>query len=258
MPYATNDDIRIYYETEGSGPPLLLHHGFTMSHQVWRRRGYIDALRGDYELILMDARGHGASDKPHDPVAYALDKRVADVVAVLDDAGIERPIFWGDSMGGHVGYAIAQYAPDRFTALVIGGSHPYPRDREASRQWAESLRQDGIANFVAVLERHFGMFSPEMRALILANDADALAACELAAGAAPSFADALENAPIPMLVYVGERDDACEKAGEAAANPRVTFIKLSGLDHVQCGERSDIVLPHVRAFLANENGALNA
>ena len=63
---------------------LVLQHGFSESVVDWYEAGYVDALRSDYRLILIDARGHGASDKPHDPGAYELERRVADVVAVLD------------------------------------------------------------------------------------------------------------------------------------------------------------------------------
>jgi pimeloyl-ACP methyl ester carboxylesterase len=67
MPYATNDGVCIHYQEEGSGPPLVLLHGFTLSLEHWRDSGYVTALRDDSRLILMDPRGHGASDKPHDP-----------------------------------------------------------------------------------------------------------------------------------------------------------------------------------------------
>ena len=128
MPYAINDGVRIAYERVGSGPPIVLHHGFSGSRRSWREHGYVEALKGDYALLLLDARGHGTSDKPHAPAAYTDERRAGDVLAVLDDAGIERAIFWGYSMGGHVGYAIARDAPTRFRALIIGGMHPYPRD----------------------------------------------------------------------------------------------------------------------------------
>jgi len=75
MPYATHGDLRIHYETDGSGPPLVLQHGYTLSLKRWYALGYVDALRARYRLILVDARGHGESDKPHDPAAYGLHLR---------------------------------------------------------------------------------------------------------------------------------------------------------------------------------------
>ena len=72
MPYADNDGIRIHYQVEGEGPPLVLQHGFSESVVDWYEVGYVDALRSDYRLILIDARGHGASDKPHDTDSYAV------------------------------------------------------------------------------------------------------------------------------------------------------------------------------------------
>lgn len=73
MPYATGSDgVRIYYETVGSGPPLVLHHIFTGNLRDFNTYGTVDALRDRFTLLLMDARGHGRSDTPHDPASYAL------------------------------------------------------------------------------------------------------------------------------------------------------------------------------------------
>ena len=107
MPYADNDGVRIHYRVEGQGPPLVLQHGFSESVVDWYEAGYVDALRSDYRLILIDARGHGASDKPHDPDAYELERRVTDVVAVLDGLAIKKAVFWGYSMGGWIGFGTA-------------------------------------------------------------------------------------------------------------------------------------------------------
>ena len=82
MPYTDNQRVRIHYRIEGEGPSLVLQHGFLQSIEDWYECGYVDALKRDYRLVLVDARGHGSSDKPHDPDAYPLDNRVADVVAV--------------------------------------------------------------------------------------------------------------------------------------------------------------------------------
>jgi pimeloyl-ACP methyl ester carboxylesterase len=109
MPSANNHGVRIHYEVEGAGPPLILHHGTFMSGADWRDFGYTDALKHDHQLILMDARGHGASDKPHDPAAYEIVALVGDVTAVLDDLHIRRADFFGYSMGGWIGFGCAKH-----------------------------------------------------------------------------------------------------------------------------------------------------
>jgi pimeloyl-ACP methyl ester carboxylesterase len=64
MAFANNKGIRIHYEVEGDGPPLVIQHGYSDSIETWYELGYVDALKGTHRLILVDARGHGASDKP--------------------------------------------------------------------------------------------------------------------------------------------------------------------------------------------------
>jgi pimeloyl-ACP methyl ester carboxylesterase len=118
--------VGIHYEVEGRGSPLVLQHGFTDSLVSWYEYGYVEALASDHQLVLIDARGHGESDKPHDASKYADSAMPLDVVAVLDHLKIERSAFFGHSMGGTIGLALAQYAPARFTALGIGGSAPDP------------------------------------------------------------------------------------------------------------------------------------
>ena len=63
IPVTTNRGIRVYYEIVGSGPPLVLVHGFTQTNGQWRRyEGLVETLAADYRLILIDAHGHGKSD----------------------------------------------------------------------------------------------------------------------------------------------------------------------------------------------------
>ena len=61
MSYANNGGVRIHFEVEGEGPALVLQHGFTESVQDWYEAGYVEALKSDYRLILIDARGRGAA-----------------------------------------------------------------------------------------------------------------------------------------------------------------------------------------------------
>jgi pimeloyl-ACP methyl ester carboxylesterase len=126
MPYADNHGVHVHYEVEGEGPPLVLQHGFTDSLRTWYELGYVDALKQDYRLILVDARGHGSSDKPYEPEAYKPECNAADVVSVLTELGISRARFFGYSMGGWIAFAMAKYAPETIGALIIGGANPHP------------------------------------------------------------------------------------------------------------------------------------
>ena len=65
MPFADNQGARIHYQTVGSGPALVLHHGTLGSGADWADLGYVEALKEDHQLVLGLARGHGESDKPH-------------------------------------------------------------------------------------------------------------------------------------------------------------------------------------------------
>src|SRR3954471_17730477 len=98
MPFAQSDAGRIHYQVEGDGPPLLLHHGFTSSLEAWRFFGFTEALRSRYQVIMVDALGHGQSDKPHDIAAYSQLQRCRDVLAVLEALDIERVHYVGYSL----------------------------------------------------------------------------------------------------------------------------------------------------------------
>jgi pimeloyl-ACP methyl ester carboxylesterase len=244
VPYADNGGIRIHYEVEGDGPPLALQAGTTLSIDAWRQFGYVDALKNDYRLILIDPRGHGASDKPHDPAAYAMELRAGDVVAVLDDLGIEQTHYLGYSMGGRIGFDTAKLAPERLRSLIIGGATPYAADRQADRTQMFS------GGMEAMLERQSlpdEVNTPAFRAMMLANDVEALIA---AAIDFPSVEDILPTLTIPCLIFVGDADRRRSEAERyAQLLSAATFVSLPGLDHWAGLYRSDVVLPHVRAFL---------
>src|SRR6266567_2587371 len=95
MPYVRSQGLRIHYHVEGDGPPLVCQHGFGDSLESWYELGYVDALKDEYRLVLIDARGHGASDKPHEPEAYSFQNVTADVVAVLDALTIANAHYFG-------------------------------------------------------------------------------------------------------------------------------------------------------------------
>jgi pimeloyl-ACP methyl ester carboxylesterase len=70
MPYTDSSDVRIYYEVEGEGPPLVLGYGLAGDVRLWRETDYIRQLRDHCTVVMFDARGHGRSDKPHGAVSF--------------------------------------------------------------------------------------------------------------------------------------------------------------------------------------------
>ena len=118
MPHAIAKGIRIHYEIEGAGPPLVLLHGFTSSLQEWYEYGYVEPLARHYQVILTDNLGHGGSGKPHDAEAYSAENRVRSIVGVIDDVGVDRVHFtdirWSHS---RVPHREARTGPPRFCGV---------------------------------------------------------------------------------------------------------------------------------------------
>ena len=256
MPYANNNGVKIYYEVEGEGPPLVLAHGQSRTLDSWRTYGYADALKQDFKLVLFDARGHGKSDKPHDPTAYGV-KRAGDVVAVLDDLGMGKAHYFGYSMGARTGFRVATQSLSRFHSFVLCGSSPYPGEDEVKTtqdaiDGFKTIRTDPEAALVQ-RERLFGRsLTKEERNLYVSSDVEALIALVTARLDWPSLTnDELSHISVPCLLYCGDLDTAHDGAKKSVNHmPQATFVSLPGLAHIQAFERSDMALPHVKKFLA--------
>jgi pimeloyl-ACP methyl ester carboxylesterase len=258
MPYATNPDdgVRICYEVEGAGPPLVLHIGFLGRLQSWRRVGMVDALQHEYRLILMDPRGQGKSDKPHYVQAYAVERFVTDIVAVLDDLGVDRANFLGYSMGAAVGFAAGVFAPDRLRSLILGGSHPYFNELAdwvifASLHEDAAILAQGMEAFVSSYEEKYGPLPPDVREQWLDNDGKALAANTLAVEAFPDISGQLPQIGVPTLIYCGTEDEPFAQARRASeVIPGARFVPLNGLNHTQAFRQSEDIVPHILEFLS--------
>jgi pimeloyl-ACP methyl ester carboxylesterase len=245
MPYAINGGVRIHYEVVGEGPPLVLHHGSFGSLDNWRDFGYVDPLKEGHQLILMDARGHGKSDKPHQSAEYSLTLRSSDVIAVLDDLEIAKTDFMGYSMGGWIGFGVARYAPNRFRSLILGGAHPFQESMQAFR----AMLPKEPSAFPGLLEPGFGVhLTPEIRKRLMASDLLALHALTLDR---EDFSDVLPTMRMPCLLFAGSADLRFPLVEECARRiPNSTFFSLVDRGHVAALAESDLVLPHLRAFLS--------
>jgi pimeloyl-ACP methyl ester carboxylesterase len=102
----------------GSGPPVLLLHGFPDSWQLWRHQ--IPALaQAGHRVIAPDLRGFGKTDRPARVEDYKVHTLVADVVGLLDVLGVERAAVVGHDWGAGLAWAVARFVPDRVARLVV-------------------------------------------------------------------------------------------------------------------------------------------
>lgn len=117
MRITTNDGVGLEIEIEGTGPGLLLVHGFGGAKEDWS--DHVPALAADHTVVIFDHRGHGASDDPADPAAYTLDRLVTDTLQVADAAGLDHFRLLGHSMGGMVARKVVIREPERIDALIM-------------------------------------------------------------------------------------------------------------------------------------------
>ncbi len=236
MPFTQSGDLRIHYCLEGSGPPLLLLHGWSASGAAnFEGFGWIDALAPRYRLVLPDFRGHGRSAKPWRPNAYSFESLACDVVAVLDAAGIESAPVFGYSTGARVALELLIAHPARVTAAALGGI-----GARFQFGWGRVFApEDGLPRPLIdwFPPRRFPALATWLR-----NDPIALAACFRALyhrqPAAPGLEE-LAGITAPVLVVNGTRDGFARSAPElAAAIPGARLATISGRNHASAlGDR---------------------
>jgi len=254
MLFANNNGVKIHYKLEGDGTPLVLLHGFSDSLDGWYGYSYVDSLKDDYQLILINLRGHGLSDKPHDPEKYTVKILASDIIAVMDEIGIDKAHFWGYSMGGHIGLGLSKYYPERFLSFILGGITPQKIDGEMREKITafHTLYRSGPEEFLSGAKKRGNVITPEMEKEIRGYDFKAL----YAFWGADIFNEDnshLENYKTPILLYVGENDEWGHYPRAKEAAKKYSIIKLASIPDEGHGvyRAKDLVLPHVIEFLGD-------
>ena len=207
---------------------------------MWRLAGYVDGLDG-YRIVLVDHRGRGRTPPAE---SYRPAEMAADVLEVMDSLGLERVAFWGYSMGARVGYELAATAPARVAALVASGGVEGPDDDPAAwHETAAAVRSGGLRSILGDAPSPAWLLDH----LCETDDEVFARSCEDFAGWSPW--PLLPRIGAPVLIVAGEHEaDHIEAA--VAALPDGESVILPGLGHIDGWARSDLVLPHVRRFLA--------
>jgi 3-oxoadipate enol-lactonase len=260
---AESQGVRIAYEIRGEGEPLVLVHGLAYDRAGWGRLP--DLLAERFRVVLLDNRGVGESDAPVGP--YAVHQMAADVVAVLDEAGIERTNLFGVSLGGYIAQELALGHPERVAKLILASTAPggpqavpmpqatqevfarYPTmEREAGlRMFVEnSLGERGVRELPDVVEEIFRYrlgHAPTVEAWL----------AQATAGATYESYDRIGAVDVPTLVIAGGADVVVDPRnaallGELIPGARVEIVPDRG--HLLVWEDSERVAELVTEFLS--------
>src|SRR5260370_32758978 len=231
MPKINRNGVEIYYEAHGSGPTLLLTHGYSSTSSMWQ--GQIEAMSRHHKLVLGARRGRGQSDYPADPQNYSEALTVADMAALLDEVGAENAIVGGLSLGGYMSLAFYRAYPDHVRALLIIDTGPGFKKDDAREAWnkrahdtAERFEREGLG----VLKSG----SPE-RSNVRHRDASGLAraARGMLTQRDARVIELLPEIKVPSLIVVGADDTPFLAASDymAAKIPHAKKVVIPAAGH---------------------------
>jgi pimeloyl-ACP methyl ester carboxylesterase len=231
MPYLARDGVKLYYETHGEGPVILLTHGYSATSQMWR--GQVAALSAQNKLVTWDMRGHGQSDYPEAPSEYSEEATVADMAALLDHVGAKTAIVGGLSLGGYMSLAFHLKHPERVRALLIIDTGPGYRKDEARDGWnrnslktAERFEREGLSSLqsgsaerTTATHRNATGLAKAARGMLTQRDARVI--------------NSLPDIKVPSLVLVGDKDTPFLAAADymSAKIPSATKVVIANAGH---------------------------
>jgi pimeloyl-ACP methyl ester carboxylesterase len=249
MPILDRDGVKIYYEVHGSGPPLLLTHGFSSTSAMWM--GQVEALSRSHQLVLWDMRGHGRSDYPDQPSAYSEALTIADMAALLEEIGARNAIIGGLSLGGYMSLAFYRAYPERVRALLIIDTGPGFKNSDPREGWnrraydtADRFEREGLAVLKdlsrgrsSVSHRDASGIARAARGMLTQRDARVI--------------ELLPDIKVPSLVVVGADDTPFLAAADymAAKIPGARKVVIPAAGHVVNIDQPKAFIEAVMEFL---------
>ena len=266
--YAENDGVRIHYASMGSGPVVVMIHGFPDFWYSWRHQ--MAELARDHHVVALDLRGYNLSDKPVDQESYAIPHLVEDVAAVIRDTGAARAVVVGHDWGGVIAWSFAMTHPGMTERLaVLNMPHPRglgrelatnPAQQEAS-QYARDFQQPGAHEAMTPEGLAFWVTDPAARERYI----EAFRRSDLAAMLAyyrenypePPYDEvsALPTSAVqgPVLLIHGLDDQYLLKDALAGTwdwiDGDLTLLTIPGVGHFVQHEAADLVTRTLRAWL---------
>ncbi len=219
---------KIHYQIKGSGPDIVLLHGFMESLEMWHP--FLPSLTKDFSVVMIDLPGHGRSKCLEE--VHSMPLMAEQIKKVLDKENIRKCTLVGHSMGGYVALAFAKKHPEYLNGLSLFHSHPFPDTEEARRnrtRTIELVEQDKsgfISSFVSSLyfEENRERLKPEIerqKEIAREMDPDGIIAALKGMKERPGSMDFLAQTDIPVLFIAGKKDTRADidKLMTAIATP---------------------------------------
>jgi pimeloyl-ACP methyl ester carboxylesterase len=241
MTYASVNGVQLYYETRGTGRPLVLLHGGLQTIDL-SFGPLLEPLAASRQVIAVELQGHGHTADTGRPMT--IEALADDVVALLDQLGIDEADLFGFSLGGLVAYAVALGTPARVGKLIVASVDAHrPPGRESAA--LDDARMPTSADFQAMRDAydavapdpaHFEEFAAKTSAMVHEF---------------PGWTDELKSLQAPTLLIFGDRDfsplpDVVETFERL---PDAQLAVLPGTTHVGVTRRPGEVLALITPFL---------
>jgi len=261
MPVAQVGDLRLNYALRGSGPPLLLVHGFPLDHSMWR--GQLEALSATHRVIAPDLRGFGASSVTAGTVTMA--QFADDLAGLLDELSIAQPVvFCGLSMGGYVAWQFALRHRAKLAKLILCDTRAIADTPEAAAgrsKTAEKVLAEGATVVAeAMLPKLFAPPTAERNPAIIAatkevmlkTSPSGIAAALRGMAERPDVSGRLADFDVPALVLCGQHDaisPPAEMRGFASQMPNARYVEIADAGHMAPLEQPAAVHVALTEFL---------
>lgn len=260
--------LRLHAVVSGSGPPLVLLHGFTGSTETWA--GLRPVFECANRVVAFDFPGHGRSSAPVNPERYSLGRFAKDLANALDRLALDRVAVLGYSMGGRAALQFAEQYGDRTAALGLVSTSSGIRDDAARRErvasdaaLAESIERDGIEAFVDRWEKlplwasqqvQPAGWQSKLRTQRLNNDPVGLANSLRGAGAGADTGVpvVLRGIVAPSLILAGALDQRYVEHGRSLESelPNSRMEVIEGAGHAIHLEQPESLASATVSFLA--------
>ena len=268
MRITVDDGVGLDVTVHGSGPGLLLVHGFGGAKEDFADH-VTELATGGHTVVTFDHRGHGESDAPGDVAAYSLDRLAADVIGVASAVDLDRFVLLGHSMGGMVARRVVLAHPERVAALVLMDTSAGPvagLDPALMEAAAQIAIDDGKDALKPLLDAAATLQTPAYRRTLDERPGyqefeerkwAALSAVMWGAMARdlarqPDQLDALRGVTCPTLVLVGAEDSpfVAGSRAMAAAIPGAELVVIPEAGHSPQFENPDAWRAALCGFLA--------